>query len=591
MNMITKCLLLLFILTATVSAGEIWLTDLPAAIKKAEKENKNILVDFTGSDWCGWCIKLKEEVFSQKQFLDYAKNNLILVEVDFPSQKKLPEKLQKANKALAEKYKITGYPTILLLDKTGQQIGKTGYQDGGAAAYAEHLKSEIKKGVAKLEKKNKQAQKVLLPGDSISVCSHGTESYFDKYKRCYKKISADGDTAFFFFASNQATKATKINFGKKYSSFKYDADENMIEAVNESGDLVKAEYNQAKELIHLISHDSDGIIELKFEYNSAHKPVHIAVMNTGFLNVTYNDSNEIDRVNHSTMALETSVKITKAMQNLSNLASLGNGCNLESHDESTPFKQVTSSLNGKWTSYYQNGKIKLSGHTKNDLPDSVWTCYAENGIKKSETQYKNGILCGFTTEFYDNGQISKNEIYKDGKLEGECKEYYPNGQLTSSSFYKNGELNGNSLRFNENGALTDSSFYASNKRQGLLKQFYGNNHLKSISNYIDDLSEGVYTEYFENGQIAVQGSYLKGSKSGNWIQYYENGQISENNYYSDGDYEGEQVSYYKNGQMASRETYKAGEVINTSTYYDEEGKIITYEEYFNKIMTDSFDND
>lgn len=117
-----------------------WITDFDAAKAKAEADGKPMLVDFTGSDWCGWCIKLDKEVFSKEAFKDYAAKNLILVEIDFPRQKAQSDKLKAQNRALAEKYGVRGFPTILLLDADGEVIKKTGYRRGGAEKYVEHLK-------------------------------------------------------------------------------------------------------------------------------------------------------------------------------------------------------------------------------------------------------------------------------------------------------------------------------------------------------------------------------------------------------------------------------------------------------------------
>ena len=104
-----------------------WLTDVPKAQAQAKAEKKLVMLDFTGSDWCGWCKKLNAEVFSKSDFADYAKKNLVLVEVDFPRFKKLSGDQQKANNALQEKYKIEGYPTIIVLDGEGKQVGQLGY--------------------------------------------------------------------------------------------------------------------------------------------------------------------------------------------------------------------------------------------------------------------------------------------------------------------------------------------------------------------------------------------------------------------------------------------------------------------------------
>ncbi len=116
-----------------------WLTDLPKAQAQAKTEKKLVMLDFTGSDWCGWCIKLNKEVFSQPEFADYAKKNLVLVEVDFPRSKPQSAELKKANAALQDKYKIEGYPTIIVLNGEGQKVGELGYQPGGPKAFIAEL--------------------------------------------------------------------------------------------------------------------------------------------------------------------------------------------------------------------------------------------------------------------------------------------------------------------------------------------------------------------------------------------------------------------------------------------------------------------
>jgi len=108
-----------------------WMTDLPKAQAEAKKDNKLVMLDFTGSDWCGWCIKLNREVFSQPEFADYASKNLVLVEVDFPRNKPQTAELKKANEALQAKYNIEGYPTIIVLNSAGKKVGELGYQAGG----------------------------------------------------------------------------------------------------------------------------------------------------------------------------------------------------------------------------------------------------------------------------------------------------------------------------------------------------------------------------------------------------------------------------------------------------------------------------
>jgi protein disulfide-isomerase len=112
-----------------------WLTNYDEAVKQAKAEKKSILVDFTGSDWCPWCIKLHNEVFSQKDFETWAAKNVVLLELDFPRKTQLPDDLKKQNNDLLKKYKIKGFPTVLFLDTDGNVKGKSGYMQGGPAAW------------------------------------------------------------------------------------------------------------------------------------------------------------------------------------------------------------------------------------------------------------------------------------------------------------------------------------------------------------------------------------------------------------------------------------------------------------------------
>ncbi|MFA6285760.1 MAG: thioredoxin family protein [Opitutaceae bacterium] len=145
MKRILVLLSLVFALTLSARASDAgWMTNYEAAAKKAAAEKKPMLLDFTGSDWCGWCIKLDKEVFSQPEFVKYAKKNLILVKLDFPREKKLSPSEKKQNESLAAKFGIRGYPTIIVLDDQGTQLGKLGYQKGGAKPWIEGLEKVTK---------------------------------------------------------------------------------------------------------------------------------------------------------------------------------------------------------------------------------------------------------------------------------------------------------------------------------------------------------------------------------------------------------------------------------------------------------------
>jgi protein disulfide-isomerase len=127
------------------SAKPGWLTSLDQAQKDAQSKNRLLLMDFTGSDWCGWCIMLDKEVFSKQEFKDYASKNLVLLELDFPRRKQMPPEIVAQNEKLAIKYGIQGFPTVVVFDSSGKPLGALGYQAGGPQAFIAELE-KLRKG-------------------------------------------------------------------------------------------------------------------------------------------------------------------------------------------------------------------------------------------------------------------------------------------------------------------------------------------------------------------------------------------------------------------------------------------------------------
>ncbi len=116
-----------------------WLDDFEQARETATETERPILVNFTGSDWCGWCIRLESEVFGTEEFQAFAAEHLVLAVVDFPRRTTQSEELQQQNQQLAQEYGIQGFPTILLLNAEGEEIARTGYRPGGPEAYIAHI--------------------------------------------------------------------------------------------------------------------------------------------------------------------------------------------------------------------------------------------------------------------------------------------------------------------------------------------------------------------------------------------------------------------------------------------------------------------
>jgi protein disulfide-isomerase len=138
-RLLLLCALFLSGLACAQASEAVWLTNYESAARQAAAEKKLLLLDFTGSDWCSWCIRLDREVFSQAEFLAYAKDHLVLVKLDFPRQKPQTEAEKQQNERLSEKYKIEGFPTIIVLDPKGEKVGELGYEEGGAKAWLASL--------------------------------------------------------------------------------------------------------------------------------------------------------------------------------------------------------------------------------------------------------------------------------------------------------------------------------------------------------------------------------------------------------------------------------------------------------------------
>jgi thiol-disulfide isomerase/thioredoxin len=143
-----------------VAAEPVWLTDLDAAKAQGAKDNKPVLVDFTGSDWCPPCKALHKNVFESAEFAAVA-SKYVLVELDYPKSKPQAPELKAKNAALSKQFGITGFPTVLLIDaKSGDVFGKTvGFGGQTAKEYLDKLASfkNTPEGKAALEQEQKTA--------------------------------------------------------------------------------------------------------------------------------------------------------------------------------------------------------------------------------------------------------------------------------------------------------------------------------------------------------------------------------------------------------------------------------------------------
>lgn len=148
------------------TVGE-WTMDYDAALKLAKKENLPVMLNFTGSDWCHWCIQIEHKVFSQPKWQKFASTNIVLVTLDFPRRSKtVPEKWVARNDQLAAKFGVKGYPTIMLLDSDGRTLlGKMGAsRDMSPDTFIKQFKHTTRfsqRGVEEFAKKNPEKAKAL----------------------------------------------------------------------------------------------------------------------------------------------------------------------------------------------------------------------------------------------------------------------------------------------------------------------------------------------------------------------------------------------------------------------------------------------
>lgn len=153
MQHLKHCLLVFGLVNAAAATAAEWRhgteqSTVAAAAEQAKREGKVVMFNFTGSDWCSWCMKLKQEVFSRPEFESFARAHLVLVEVDFPRRIAQPEALKAANQEAAKRMGVTGFPTLVFFNSDGKQIGRSGYKPGGAAAFVQEVTKLIDSGPA-----------------------------------------------------------------------------------------------------------------------------------------------------------------------------------------------------------------------------------------------------------------------------------------------------------------------------------------------------------------------------------------------------------------------------------------------------------
>lgn len=195
-------------------AGE-WTMDLEAAQKIAEKKELPLMLNFTGSDWCGWCKLMDKQVFSHDAWKTFAAKNAMLVTIDFPSDKsKVPEKFQDRNQQLQQALGVRGYPTFVVLDSDGQTIlGKLGAsQDASPESFIEEFKdvARFSQGALKRFAKTLSADQQAEFNKALASLQ-GVQGEFEKWIETQPQRSEENDKKFEDFQKRMKAAISKVN--------------------------------------------------------------------------------------------------------------------------------------------------------------------------------------------------------------------------------------------------------------------------------------------------------------------------------------------------------------------------------------------
>ena len=238
--------------------------DYDAALKYAKEKGLPVLMNFTGSDWCGWCKLMDKTVFSKPEWKEYAKNNLVLIYIDFPRKNPdlVPEKYRKRNNDLSQKYEVQGFPTYVLLDSKGIKLGQLG---AGKGKTPKNFIADINKLLLMTDAGIKKLCKDLKPEDAAKVMANFAT---------YKKLALQ---------KSELTK--KLNTVQKEESAKKKALDDSIEAgkVNSMSKEKKAEYEAAKNALKKAQADAETWMkkngqvkptpELRKEFNALNQAI------------------------------------------------------------------------------------------------------------------------------------------------------------------------------------------------------------------------------------------------------------------------------------------------------------------------------
>lgn len=176
-----------------------WETNYDTAVQRAKEKKVPLILFFTGSDWCGWCTRLEEEVLNTNDFMAAAQDHFVFLKVDFPRSKSQDSQTKEQNQTLKSRFNIRSYPTLVLFDPVQQrQIGVTGYRPGGPKPFADHLMRMVGDFHTYLHGIDQLNQNTLSGNDLKQLYEKAGELDFESDLSKIVKAGVDSNEKFFF---------------------------------------------------------------------------------------------------------------------------------------------------------------------------------------------------------------------------------------------------------------------------------------------------------------------------------------------------------------------------------------------------------
>lgn len=232
--------------------------------------------------------------------------------------------------------------------------------------------------------------------------------------------------------------------------------------------------------------------------------------------------------------------------------------------------------------FFSGGQLESHGLLTGDLKKRVgeWIEYNGSGDVDSRVQYdQSGVKNGKFVSYYGDGKLYQQAQYKNDQLEGEAKMYYDNGNLHKQFILSGGKKNGLYHVYNRNGNPDYAETYADGKREGTVRSYFKSGALYYQGQYKNDEISGTFHEYYENGTLSYETNFLNGKRDGAYKSFFLDGKLHKQGTYKNGEMEGEWLTYYRNGKLYLKQNYKAGKLDGTNITYDTDGNEITIAQY------------